>query len=319
MNFHSFSRKYIFFFFLLGQSPFYSRNSSAGKQSKKVSWISHFIVYIPSLLYSTYLVVVIFIYFHKTLNEQLTISFSLYTLFISNKIATSIVVLKGSPFVPNTFPKIWSTFKSLEQYSIQNVQFQWSYAQHERNLLTKFGILLTLNICRISSKFLFDNHGSFLRNFMNFSMIVVAFTVALHILFYLEMMSFAMKTVNEHLSKSLLNSKIGNGNGGVFMLQDNHERKLYADVEVYKWIHFKLFRLCKLINTNFGWIFECYFMQVFGNMLNLFTVIVIEIDEENLTHGYYIICMLQNNFNKNELDKSFDFHCKLVEIEFSLY
>lgn len=314
MDFHSFSRKYIFFFFLLGQSPFYSRNSSAGMQSKKVSWISHCIVYIPSLLYSTYLVVVIFIYFHKTLNEQLTISFSLYTLFIWNKIATSIVVLKGSPFVPNKLPKVWCTFKSLEQYSIQNLQFQWSYTQHEQDLLTKFGILLTLNFCRISSKYLFDDHVSFFRTFLNFSMIVVAFTVALHILFYLEMMSSAMKTVNEHLSKSLLNSKIGVRNGTVFMLQDNHERKLYADIEVYKWIHFKLYRLCKLINTNFGWIFECYFMQVFGNMLNLFTAIVIRIDKEELTHGYYIICMLYKYCNKNELDKSFDFPCKLVEI-----
>lgn len=281
MNFHNFVRKYVFFFFILGQSPRYPNNITIKSPTKKPFQLSKFIVHIPSMLYSVFLVMALFDYFYFTLNEKV---FGLYALFIWNKFATSIAVLKNSPLVPNTLPKVWHTFEDLERLTIRHFQFEWQYGRHEKRILATFVTITVLNVFRISSKYFFGEDGSIFTAFLNGSMIFVAYTVALHILFYLEMMNFAMKTVNKHLSKSQNNGIKLNP----FKLDWNGQ-KLYVDIEMYKSVHYQLYKLCKLINENFGWIFECYFLQVFGNMLNLFTVIVIDIQTGIVTQRFHIL------------------------------
>lgn len=287
MNFRSSNRKYLLLFFFLGQSPFCPQNSATAPKSKRATWILNFIQCIPSIAYSIFLLVTISFYLYVTVDDSLTISSSLYTVFIWNKMAAAIIVLKGSPLISNSFAKIWSAFESLEQFSIQSLHYQWSHKRYEKHLLTKFCIIMVLNTVRMVSKHTFHpvEHTLF-KAFLVYSMIFIAFTIALHILLYLEIMNHAMNTVNKHLSKRLRFRQ-----DFVFNLQENYQKPLLADIEIYKCIHYKLYKLCKLINRNFGWIFECYFMQVFGNMLNLFTVIIIDFHTENLTNGFHIVSM----------------------------
>lgn len=286
MNFKRFAWKYSFCFFLLGQSPYYTRNSheNSSKQRMLTRFIQIFL-YIPSVLYLFYISVVFFYYFDLNINQQLEINFSLYSVFMVISFFNCVMAAKCSPLFPNSLKKIWNTFESLEYYSSRTLQLQWSYKPCDRNILKKFFIITILFTFRVGAKLIIRGVHSFCAVFFNYSIMSFSFMSSMHALFYLECLHFMMKTINERLSKPIKN--VGDA-AAVFKLQDNYEDKVYADIEVYKNIHYKMWHISKLINDNFGWIFVCFFMQMMINIWNLVTWFIIDIHEYS-SHEHQVI------------------------------
>lgn len=284
MAFKEFSRKYIFFYFLLGHSP-YPLNLPYKKPKSR---LFDFALYLPSILHILCIIMIILHFFGFNRNQQMTFNFSLYSVFIINSFLNCIVAMKCSPLFPNSLKKIWKRFEHLEQYCSQCIQIKWSFKQCDSNLLTKYVIILILFSVRVSIKLILRGVNSFFTMFFHYSIIAVTFLALMHALLYLESLHFVMKTINKQLSKPLRSAINA---GAAFKLQDNYEQAAIADIEVYKNIHYQIWQISILINDNFGWIFICYFMQSMNNILNLFTWIIIDIHEDDMIQEYQVLSM----------------------------
>lgn len=297
MNFKNFAWKYTFCFFLLGQSSYYACNSHKNLSKKRMfARFLQLILYIPAILYLICATVIVFYFFDLNINQQLSINFSFYSVFMVIAFFNCVMAMKCCPLFPNNLKKIWKAFESLEYYSSQTLQFKWSYKQCERIILKKFFTIIILFIFRVGIKFIFPGEHSIYAIILTYSVAAITFVSSMHALFYLDTLHFMMKTINERLLNPIKN--IGDA-AAVFKLQDIYEDKMYADIELYKNIHYKMWRICKLINDDFGWIFVSFFMQVMVNIWNLVTWFIIDIHNEEYIQEYQVIsaCFIEICFS----------------------
>lgn len=287
MNFKNFAWKYTFCFFLLGQSSYYARSLHENLSNKRMfTRFLQLILYIPAILYLIYVTVVVFYFFDLNINQQLSINFSFYSVFMVIAFFNCVMAMKFCPLFPNNLKKIWNAFESLEYYSSQTLQFKWSYNQCERKILKKFFIIIILFIFRVGIKLIFRGEHSIYEIILTYSVTAITFVSSIHALFYLDTLHFMMKTINERLLNPIKNIGV---EAAVFKLQDIYEDKMYADIEVYKNIHHKMWRISKLINDDFGWIFVGFFMQVMINIWNLVTWFIIDIHNEEFIQEYQVM------------------------------
>lgn len=281
MNYRCFAWKYTFYFFLFGQSPYYSRSISHEISPKKrmLARSPQLATYIPSILFLFYIIVVILYFFDSNINRQQSFSINLYFIFRMILFINCIVTMKCSPLFPNTLTKIWTTFESLEYYANQTLHLQWSfkYKYCNRQILKKFSIITMLFASHIGYKVVLREGYPIYAVIVNYSIIAISFMSMMHALLYIETLHFMMKTINESLSKPI--RKINGAAAVVFKLQDNYEDRMYANIDVYKNIYYKFWQISKLINDNFGSIFVCFFMQVMINIWNVVTRFIIDIQK----------------------------------------
>lgn len=284
MSFKHFSWKYINFFFLLGLSPY--RSIKKQKSPTTItSQLFRFVLYIPSVLYVIYVILIIFCFFELKLHQQISFSYSLRSIYTLNIFLNCFIALDCSPIVSNSLEKLWCKFESLEQYCNQQMQLRWPYAQCDRKLFIKYCSILLLFSFQIGTKIWFRRSRSVLTVLFTYSIIVITFLSLMHALFYLETFHFVLKMINKNLS---ISDDFGE-TGIEFKLPKIYERKALHDIEICKSVHYKLWRISKLINENFGWIFVCYFMQAISNVLNLVTWFIIDIHEKDLIKEFRVL------------------------------
>lgn len=276
MGFISFSQKYIKYFFLSGHGPHVSKNLPVFSLKIPRAIPFHLAVYyIPSLIHLLFLTVSTVYYTNLLLNRNLSVEFGMYSTFLVNKFVICIIVLKSSPLFSNNPKKIWSTFDSLEQYSSRYLLIKWSYTKCNAILLKQFAILCIVNILKLIT--ILMEKPLDLTLFLSRCLVLLTYQSLFHTLFYLETQNFAMKTIN----KSLPVPKTA-----VFEVQSHHE-KAYMIIEVLKSIHYKLWKINKLINRNFGWILVCLIMQKLTNTANGLIEMFFAVHE----HGTLIPCL----------------------------
>lgn len=281
MEFKRFSWKYINCFFLLGQSPYYSKLASTEKS---------LLMYFPSIFYLMCVTVAYIYFIDVKINQKINFKFSMYSVHRLILLINCVTVTKCSPLFRNSLKKMWRIFENLEFYSGQTLQLQWSYKQCNRMVLMKFIIVILLYSFRVATK---AAKNDILSAIFSNSILAMTFANSLHGLFYLETFHFMMKTINDGISKSAKSAKESND---VFNLENNYTERVCAEIEVYKNIHYKMWQITTLINDNFGWMFVGFFLQMMINIWNLITWFIIDIHENSFSTQHQFIGMTNIHF-----------------------
>lgn len=290
MELKTFGQRYLRVFFLLGQSAFNPKFKlheipSSMKFKQK---LFHLIQYIPSLMYLFYVILTCIFFLQMFSSDKFSFSYGVYSFFTLSKLLTCITVLTCSPFFPNNLQKLWLKFEHVERYTSRILYFHWSFKQCQRNYVRKVILTAVLLLSRIISKFALRHTLPFY-SFFSYSLTTTSIIANLHILFYVDLYEFMLRTINKKLSNI-------HRSNDIFKIPDKSEKSLSAQIEMYKSLHFKLWEICNLINLNFGWILVSIFLQTMSNFLNPIYWIVIDFYEDDFSKELQVISMFYRIF-----------------------
>lgn len=287
MEFSEIARKYLFVFFILGQSSY---NPRAGVRSE-MSTIQ-ILYFIPSTIYLFLTLLLSFIEVHGIYNYQFTFDYVIYVYFILSKIVTCFVILTSTPFFNKyKLKKLWSKFESMEQCSTKVLQLKWSFVEFERMYKREVWITILFFFGRLLCKLMFRDDKRLIWRHIRvcvlngFSLISI-----LHILFYVELLSHMLKSTNASLIKTFRSN-------GIFQVEQTNRNSVdHAYIEIYKRLHFSLWQITQLIKINFGWILVINILQFMSNLIHPVYWIIVNLHEDDISTNFQILSMCNNLF-----------------------
>lgn len=163
-----------------------------------------------------------------------------------------ILILKCSPIFSNSLKNIWLDFENLNNYLVETLQLKLIYDTLQKNLLKKYFVILALYFLEITTRHLLVGLHFTYSTFFTYTLVAITFVILLHVLFYIESLHFIMKTINDFLSKREKKTDAMH----ITTLIDNCKSKAREyKIEVLKNIHYKLWKISRAINHNFGWVY----------------------------------------------------------------
>lgn len=286
MNLKTIGQRYLTVFFFLGQSALNPCCKFAKIPSKRK--ILHFMEFIPSMLYFIYVILTCTFHMRMFSSEKFSFSYGVYSFFTLSKVLTCIMVLTCSPFFPNNLRKLWLQFEHMERYSSRVLQFTWSFKAFEQSYIRKVILIVVLLMARFLSKVALRRTSFPLYSLFSYSLVTTSIIATLHILFYVDLYVFMLRTINKNLSKSMKCRRTS----GVYRIDgEKYEKYSMANIEMYKCLHYKLWKISYLINMSFGWILVSIFLQTMSNFLNPIYWIIIDFYEDDFTKDLQVISM----------------------------
>lgn len=259
MDFDQIGKRYLFAFYLLGQSSLnpYHKSISLSNSSIKFKIIHH----LPSSMFFLLMTIECIQFMYDLITLEMDLAAAIRTVFIGGKLITSLFVIRCSTFFDETIPILWRNFLELEQFTIKKLQMHWHFCQFQHEFFFDIAIISILFIFRVLYKILIDPVSPFkkLKLISVYVMIGFSRVTILHVVAYLNLLKHSMIVINRNLSRSA-----GEQENRIFRL---NQKSKYQQIEMLKKMHFKLWKVGNGINKIFGWIMMTVIVQTTNDVL----------------------------------------------------
>lgn len=274
------SKKYLFIFFILGQSSFNPHSNT-----DKKSFFFKFLHFLPSVLFIllTYATGVTCFYgFRMT---DMSVDKVIYAIIIITRLVTCTILMQRTPFFDTQMKVLITKLVKMEYFASHGLRFQLSYIVFDRNYCQKVRIILASYVTLVCAKFLTRvSDINYVRQISALFLLLTTTLAILHILFYV----YLMKCVIAQISRNVVNMF----HRKIVQIQEFKEWKNLISVENFrnfKQAHFKLWELTDLVNDQFGWILVTLVLQNMINTIQPVYWIVVELHKDDLSSNLRVI------------------------------
>lgn len=281
MDFDKIGQKYLFIFYLLGQTPLnpFARpsTSSSLSQSSLASRARRIFHYVPSILF----IILVFCesgkFIHNIICIPLDLHVIIFHVFVSGRILLLLFMVQCGPFFNKNIKIIWNKFCELESFTKNEMKMIWHFDSFERTIKLQVFTIIAFYFSRIYSGLakteLVLDYSQFLFTFVSLGLMRIAL---LHILVYVNLFKHSLHEVNEHLMKM-------SRENGIFSVT---KKSQHHHIEMVKKVHYKLWEIACGINSNFGWTLTALIVQAANGSLQP-TYFIVAIFVESLEEETY--------------------------------
>lgn len=265
MDFHRIGRRFLFAFYLLGQT---SLNPSASPSRVKKIW--H---YLPSIVFLLLTLCEAGKLIYNFAALPLTLPAIIFNVFATGKIVLGFFIVTCGPYFNTGIIEMWNEFCQFESLAQNGLQMKWRFEKFERKLTRHALLILALALSRVFSGMagteLVLDAGQFV---FTLHLILISRFSLLHVLVYVHLFEHSISFVNEHLAKVTRE-------GGIFSLT---KKTQHHQIETLKQLHYKLWQIACGINSNFGWILIALIVQTTnGSLQPTYFIVAIFVEHDN--------------------------------------
>lgn len=277
------AKKYLYPFFILGQSSYNPRQKSTVKiQAKKMFPFSH---YIPSTIFFIVTVAIGVASTDGVSANEFNLNYAIFWVFIGGKMVTCITVLMCTPFFDNKLKDLCSQFVALEQYCNDVLHANWSLRPMERCYWLDVTVIYTLFVIRSVIKAIYrERNTTSLRHLAAYTLIGLSNIAITHIIFYVSLLNLSIVNINRCLSESHECGELRDTTNTA-----NQVDAIYRKIEIIKCLHQKLWRIVNGIESNFGWMLVTLMLQTMNNILQPVYYIVVYTNTDNIREELRIL------------------------------
>lgn len=275
------AKKYLYPFFILGQSSYNPRQKSTLKiQAKKIPF-SH---YIPSTIYFIITVLMGIASIDGISVAEFNLNYAIYWVFIGGKMVTCITVLMCTPFFDNKLKDVLRKYVALEQYCNEVLHAKWTLTSMERKYWFDIMVIHTMFMLRSTFKAMYkDQNTTHLRHLAAYTLIGLSNIAITHIIFYVSLLNHSIININRNLSES-------HARGDIIEAKTSLQiDAIYTKIEIIKCLHQKLWQIVVGINSNFGWMLVTLMLQTINNILQPVYHIVVSASKDDIPANMRIL------------------------------
>lgn len=274
------SRKFLFVFFIVGQSSYNPYVTDSGKQTTFYKLLQ----YLPSVCFGIVVYTSAFTAFYGFTLGDLSMDKAIYFIIIYTRVITCSTLIRRTPLFDDQTKLIILKFKRLEQFSFYRLRVQISFVSFARSYRRKLTICLlsfaTLFFAKFTTRF---NSANYIRQISALSLLFSTFLAILQILFYIHLMKYVIRQISKNFA-SILHGKL--------MVHEIERWTNLTHVENYKnfkQIHYRLWELTQLINEQFGWVLVALVLQNLLNTIQPIYWIIVELHKDDIPNNLRIL------------------------------
>lgn len=285
------SERYLFWFYILGLSVYDPRDngSSKGCTTMRKS--------LPSIVFLLITLLSGILSFNRFVKKQMTLNDCLHVAYIIFMVVTGIVAFKRASFLRGDRKYMWNHLLDLEKLVSSRFQSDVNFAKFAGAYRRKLICMVFLFSCLVAIKFFHRiNADNIVRQVAALNLLLITLGVNVHILFYVDLFNFMFEMINHHTLKSIEANQ-----GDIFIVdvkRTNFGDQIVHLFQMLKFVHFKLWKLAKVMNSDFSTVLTMFIIQNANTAIQTFYWIIIELYEDDLTRNIRIISMyfISGNF-----------------------
>lgn len=264
MDFLESIKYYTKFFEILGYSPHHS--SIILTRNQRRFWLREILQSLPSIAFVSNVCLFVILYFSSDVFQNCQISLramliTLVTVFFEFMRANA--VLMHFVLYKHVFFEISEYFREFQIYFRKELNHYIPYRLLRKWLLIRFLMVIAPHAQYIIGYLvrIIKNREFFYTGIQSKLFQVMATLNYLHIIFYIELLSFHLKQLNDVIERDM----------GTIEIYDQFDTSRYIFLKnriiCYKLVHFRLWTVTKYINIVFGWTLVATLMLVMGDMI----------------------------------------------------
>lgn len=208
---------------------------------------------------------------------------SIYVIFvIFNVLTATMVFMRSSPGAQHNWKRIWEYFDDLENLISGRLKIKIIFKTFNYHYL--FNIcLMALVLCALAtSKLIYDENV--IRVFGSIVLQTLSLLATFQILFYVSFFNFILFLINRFLERIPFtnNNGLDQFNNDIKLIK-NMERETLFYFETLKFVHFKLWKIIRLVNDNFGGILSFLLISKSNTAIQSCYRIVVHLCEDDLS------------------------------------
>lgn len=270
MQFSKLSKKYLYFFHLIGLSVYNPRDSDNSKDCA-ISFRKS----IPALFFGTFVLLNGILSFSRVPSKNVALNDFLHALFILFMIATGFVAFKRSSFLRGDKKYIWKYVIDVE-FILDRFRIEVNFEKFSRIYIKKLILMMFFFVCLVIVKFLsriYSKNIVWQVGALNLSLITLC--VNFHTLFYVDFFNFIFESIIHHTLKAI--EKCDHEDYIVEVKKINDHKEIVQLLRALKLIHFKMWKIVKLLNSDFGIVLTLLIIQNTNTVIHTVYWLIIDL------------------------------------------
>lgn len=275
------SERYLYWFYILGLSVYNPRSNGS---SKDCTFIRKSI---PSICFLLVTILNGVSSFDQFASKKVTLNDCLHAVFIIFMVITGIMAFKRSSFLRGD-KYLWKYLIDLEQLISNRLQIDIDFKKFVGCYRRKLICMVLVFSCLVAFKFIHRiRPGNVIRQIGALNLLLITLGVNFHILFYVDLFNFTFETINQHTLKII--ETTDTDTFIVNVKKVNFSEQIVHRFQILKLIHFQLWKIVKLMNSDFGTVLTLLIIQNTNTAIQTFYWIIVELYEDDLSKNIRII------------------------------
>lgn len=277
------SERYLHWFYILGLSVYNPRDSS-GSSSRNCGCIRKSI---PSICFLSITFLSSIVSFDIYSRKKVTLNDCLHAFYIIFMVTTGIMTFKRSSFLRGDTKYIWKHLIELDHLISSRLKLDIIFKKFHSIFMRKLLSIMFFFGCYVSFKvFHRMSAGKAIPQIGALTLILMTASVNVHNLFYIDLFNFIFRTINLHTLKCIEAAQ-----SDTFIVDENFNERIVQLFQMLKLIHFKLWKINKLINSDLGWVITLLIIQNTYTAIQEIYWIIVELYVDDLTKNIRIFSM----------------------------
>lgn len=285
-----YSERVLYCFYLLGLSAFNPRESAAFGRST-LSRTS-----LPSVCFLLVILFSFFMTFDLWAKSKINWYDYLHAVNVISTAMTSIMAFKRSSFLRGDTNYLWKYLINLEKLVVYRLKMNIKFNKFIGLYMIKLICMVFVFTCVIVNNFLQPFYaGRVVRQVGSLALLLTTLGAIFHILFYVDLFNFVFETINQDTLKCAGGKIV---DISIVDVKDKNGGEILQMYKMLKLIHFKLWKIVKLMNSDFSSVLTLFIIQNTNMAIQSFYWIIIEIFKEDLFQNTQIISMYSGCYGK---------------------
>lgn len=216
----------------------------------------------------------------------------LYTVFVIVKFSTMLVAFKRSSFLRRDTKFVWKYLLTLEVFLRNRLKLEINFGKCVKRYNGKLRCMAVFFGIWMAVKALYRiDATNVVRQLAIANLTFISWGITCHVILYIDLFSFFMETINRHTLKFIETDPANS-----CIINDkplNLNEKITHLFQMLKFIHFKLWKIVKILNNDLGSVLTVLVINSAYTSVLTFYWIVIELDNDGWFLRLHIISMFE--------------------------
>lgn len=292
--------KYFFYFHLLGLGYYNPHTNDANSNG-----FAQFRKSVPAICLLSFAVLNSVLSFHKFARLSSLTNF-LYAVFIVLKLITVLVAFKRASFLREDTKLTWKYLINLEVLIKNRLNLEIHFQKFSKRYRGKLFCVMIFFIGWFAVKVFYRlNSTNTIRQLAVFNLTLITLGINFHILFYVDLFSFFMETINQRTMNFITSDQA--------LISDHNHLKLSEKIihlfRILKFIHFKLWKIVQVMNDDLGSVLTVLIINSANTSILTFYWIIIELEQDDWSVELHLMSTFHFHNYERYLDVSTELCC----------
>lgn len=275
--------KYFYYFHLLGLGYYNPHANDANSNG-----FAQFRKSVPAICLLSFAFLNSVLSFHKFSRLSSLTNF-LYTVFIVLKFITVLIAFKRASFLRKDTKLTWKYLMRLEVLIKNRLNLEINFRKFSKRYRGKLIYVMIFFIGWFAVKVVYRlNSNNTFRQLAVFSLTLITLGINFHILFYVDLFSFFMETINQRTVNFITSDQS-------LISDHNHliSEKIIHLFRILKFIHFELWKMAQIINDDLGSVLTVLIINSANTSILTFYWIIIELEQDDWSVKLHLMSMFR--------------------------